>query len=40
MELLVITEYIARKVAFHGVLKIKVLYKLIAPAAVLQYMPA
>lgn len=39
MKLLVITEYIARKVAFCGVLTIKGPYKYITPAAVLQYSP-
>lgn len=37
MKLLIITEYIARKMTFCGVLTVKALYKYIAPAAVLQY---
>lgn len=36
MALVVINEYVARKVAFLGVLKIKGPYEYIAPAAVLQ----
>lgn len=39
MESVVITEHIARKVAFHGVFTVKGPYKYIAPAALLQYSP-
>lgn len=39
MKLLIITEYIARKLTFCGVLTVKTLYKYVAPVAVLQYSP-